>query len=141
VVVLDASALIAVLLKEPGFERVTAKLPGAWVSTVNLAEVFTRFIRDGHSTATVLRRLAPLAIEPVPFSAAHAAEAAELWPLCRGAGLSLGDRACQSPESVCARIRSLSTLEGDARTPKKNDGSPLLFQTGTWALYAPADPR
>ena len=93
-IVLDASALIAALFKEQGFERVTAKLPGACVSTLNLAEVFTRFIRDGHSTAAVLRRLAPLAIEPVPFSAAHAAEAAELWPLCRGAGLSLGDRAC-----------------------------------------------
>ena len=49
--VLDASALIAVLYREPGFERVKATLPGACISAVNLAEVFTRFVRDRHSTA------------------------------------------------------------------------------------------
>ena len=41
-----------------------------------------------------LRRLNGLSIEWVTFSEDHAAQAAMLWPLIRGAGLSLADRAC-----------------------------------------------
>jgi PIN domain nuclease of toxin-antitoxin system len=92
--VLDASALLALLFEEPGHEQVAVAADGASVSTVNLAEVLTRFVRSGHPIAAVLEGLESYTIEWVPFDDAHAAEAAVLWPLTRQAGLSLADRAC-----------------------------------------------
>jgi len=64
------------------------------MSTVNLAEVYTRLVRDGHDLAGILARLDALPIEWVAFSDVHAAKTGELWPSTRHAGLSLGDRAC-----------------------------------------------
>jgi len=92
--VLDASALIALLFKEPGFERVAIAADGSCVSTVNLAETLTRFVRDGYLVATVFENLAIYAIEWVSFDEAQAVEAAMLLPETSRAGLSLGDRAC-----------------------------------------------
>jgi len=92
--VLDASALLALLFGEPGHETVAIAADGACVSTVNLAEVLTRFVREGHLAASVLAQLETYAIEWVRFDAAHAAEVAMLWPQTRRFGLSLGDRAC-----------------------------------------------
>jgi PIN domain nuclease of toxin-antitoxin system len=91
--VLDASALLALLFEEPGHDRVAVAADGASVSTVNLAEVLTRFVRAGHPVAAVLDNLETYAIEWVAFDDAHAAEVAALWPRTRRAGLSLADRA------------------------------------------------
>ncbi len=93
-IALDASALLAFLFREPGHERVGAILDTACLSTINLAEVIGRFVRDGHDADPVLRRLTATAIEIVPFTAADAALAASLIPATRALGLSLGDRAC-----------------------------------------------
>jgi ribonuclease VapC len=92
--VLDASALLSLLLDEPGRQRVEQVLDYARVSTVNLAEVYTRLVRDGHELAGILARLDALPIEWVAFSDVHAAKVGELWRSTRQAGLSLGDRAC-----------------------------------------------
>ncbi|MGH6897502.1 MAG: type II toxin-antitoxin system VapC family toxin [Geminicoccaceae bacterium] len=107
--VLDASALLALLFKESGHERVAAAADGAAASTVNLAEVLTRFVRDGHTVAAVLRNLEIYAIEWVPFDDMQAAEVATLWPRTRRAGLSLADRACLA----LALDRSLPVLTAD----------------------------
>ncbi len=64
------------------------------MSTVNLAETYTRLVRDGHPLAGILARLDGLPIEWVAFSDVHAAKSGELWRSTRQAGLSLGDRAC-----------------------------------------------
>lgn len=93
-IALDASALLAFLFREPGHERVGAILDTACLSTINLAEVIGRFVRDGHDADSVLRRLTATAVEIVPFTAADAALAASLIPATRALGLSLGDRAC-----------------------------------------------
>jgi ribonuclease VapC len=79
------------------------------LSTVNLAEVYTRLVRDGHDLAGILARLDPLPIEWVPFFDVHAAETGELWPNTRHAGLSLGDRACLA----IAIERALPVLTAD----------------------------
>jgi PIN domain nuclease of toxin-antitoxin system len=92
--VLDASALLALLFEEPGHDRVALAADGAAVSTVNLAEVLTRFVRAGHPVGPVLKNLDTYAIEWVAFDDVHAAEVAALWPRTRRAGLSLADRAC-----------------------------------------------
>ena len=92
--VLDASALVALLFREPGFEKVAMAADGACASTVNLAETLSRFVREGHLVAAVFDNLAIYTIEWVAFDEAQAVEAAVLLPETARAGLSLGDRAC-----------------------------------------------
>lgn len=90
--VLDASALLAMLLEEPGGDEVAGLLPRTRVSAVNLAEVLGRLARDGmpdDALAGLEVRLRPLAL---PFEAGLTAETARLIRIARG--LSLGDRAC-----------------------------------------------
>lgn len=105
----DASALLAFLFREPGHERVAAILDTACLSTVNLAEVIGRFVRDGRDADQVLRRLTATAIEIVPFVAADAALAASLIPTTQSPGLSLGDRACL----VLALARAIPAITAD----------------------------
>ena len=106
--VLDASALLALLFKEPGHESVAVAADAALVSTVNLAEVLTRFVRDGHPVDAVLGYLEIYAIEWIPFDDIQAADVAALWPQ-RQAGLSSADRACLA----LALDRNLPVLTAD----------------------------
>ena len=98
--VLDASALLAHLRDEPGADVVAdAIASGAVISTVNLAEVFSRVADRGEDPAKLAAELTQSglldgAITVEPFTAADAIEAGRLRPLTRDAGLSLGDRAC-----------------------------------------------
>jgi ribonuclease VapC len=98
--VLDASALLAHLQDEPGADVVgDAIAGGAVISTVNLAEVFSRFADRGGDPAKLAadlthRGLLDGAIAVEPFTAADAIDVGRLRPLTRDAGLSLGDRAC-----------------------------------------------
>ena len=92
-VVLDASALIAMFLGEPGAADVRANLAGARLSTVNLAEVLGKLAAPEESAGLVDDLLA-LDVVSVDFTPADALEVARLLPLTRSQGLSLGDRAC-----------------------------------------------
>lgn len=91
---LDASALLAFLFDEAGGEAVGKVIATGCCSSVNLAEVLSRFARHGHDPAMVAARIDQTGLEIVPFSARHAEVAARLVPACRAFGLSLGDRAC-----------------------------------------------
>jgi len=92
--VLDASALLAFLFREEGHETVASLLDGSCMSSVNLSEVISRFVRDGHEAGMVRDRLASLRLEVVPFDDEDAMIAASLLPATRPLGLSLADRAC-----------------------------------------------
>lgn len=93
-IVLDSSALLAWIYREPGHERVFAAIPEAAMTTVNLAEVLSRFVRDGRDLADVGREIAKFPIEWVDFNRTLATMTAELMAKTRPHGLSLGDRAC-----------------------------------------------
>jgi ribonuclease VapC len=93
-IVLDASALLAFLFREPGHEKVAPLLDESLISTVNLAEVLSRFARDGHDPRPVAARLARAGIARVPFTERLATIAAAILPLVAARRLSLGDRAC-----------------------------------------------
>ncbi|MFD3005846.1 type II toxin-antitoxin system VapC family toxin [Thermus tengchongensis] len=114
--VLDASALLALLLNEPGAARVEAVLAeGAAISAVNLAEVFSKQAERGHAPEAVRERLVRegllgQVLEVFPFTEEDALEAARLRPLIRPMGLSLGDRACLA----LARRLGLPALTADA---------------------------
>lgn len=93
-VVLDASALLAALHREPGGELVEARLEQAALSAVNLAEVMQRSVARGVAVEGLANDLAALGVTVVPFTAEDAELSATLWPQTRHLGLSLGDRAC-----------------------------------------------
>lgn len=93
-IALDASALLALLFAEPGHEQVAAVIDDCCLSSVNLAEVASRFARDGHDPVAAVSQIADSGIEIVPFLADDAAMTAMLDPPTRRTGLSLGDRAC-----------------------------------------------
>jgi PIN domain nuclease of toxin-antitoxin system len=108
-IALDASALLALLFRETGHERVAAALGQCCLSTVNLAEVLGRFVRDGHPAQPVLERLRAAPIEIVPFGEAEASAVAELLPATQPRGLSLGDRACLA----LGRARGIPVVTAD----------------------------
>jgi PIN domain nuclease of toxin-antitoxin system len=93
-VVLDASALLAVLRAEPGAERVERRLEGACIGAVNLSEVVAKLIDDGVPEAEVRRAIGRLELDVHVFDAQHAYAAGVLREATRALGLSLGDRAC-----------------------------------------------
>jgi ribonuclease VapC len=93
-VVLDSSAILAVIFNEPGSERVAPLLQGALLSTVNLAEVHTRLILDGVPADFAWSRILSMGFEVCHFEQEQARIAAELIAKTRPLGLSLGDRAC-----------------------------------------------
>jgi PIN domain nuclease of toxin-antitoxin system len=93
-VVLDASAVVAVLFAEKGGSSVTRRLPGAFLSAVNLAEVATRAVELGKPLEEVIYQIGRLPFSVVPFDAEQAHFAASLRAPTRHLGLSLGDRAC-----------------------------------------------
>lgn len=92
--VLDASALLAFVNREPGAERVTAVLGEAAISTVNFSEVVTKLALRNRSPQRILDELTEFELEVVDFSRALAEDAGLLATATRGQGLSLGDRAC-----------------------------------------------
>ncbi len=94
-IVLDASAMLAVLNDEPGTEKLTPEmLSHAAGSTVNLAEVHTKLVSRGGDPDEAWQDALSAVHEPVPFTAEQARIAGNLVTQTRLLGLSLGDRAC-----------------------------------------------
>jgi PIN domain nuclease of toxin-antitoxin system len=92
--VLDSSAILAVVNLEKGAEKVEPLLSDAIVSSVNAAEVLTKLVEKGISLEDALEDFLKLGLEVIKFDAKQAAKVAELRPLTKHLGLSLGDRAC-----------------------------------------------
>lgn len=93
--VLDASAVLAVILEEPGAEVVVETLrSGAVMSAVNVAEVASRLHQDGWAEAEVAFAFDNLGIEVLPFDREVALLSGRYRTLTRRLGLGLGDRAC-----------------------------------------------
>jgi len=94
-VVLDASAILAIVFDEPGKERLTAEILGASVvSTVNLAEVQTKLIKKGFESEEAWWDAVHLVDAVEPFTPDHARIAGDLIGTTERYGLSLGDRSC-----------------------------------------------
>jgi len=92
--VLDASAVLALINTENGWEVASDYLADAIMSAVNLAEVVGK-LRDIGVTPSATRSIVDLlALVVVPFDETQAFLAGELVTQTRSAGLSLGDRCC-----------------------------------------------
>jgi PIN domain nuclease of toxin-antitoxin system len=94
-IVLDASAILAVINGEPGAEKLTSDLLArAVASTVNLAEVQTKLVSRGWTSEQAWEDATSPVREVVSFDEGQARIAGDLMIETRHLGLSLGDRAC-----------------------------------------------
>ena len=92
--VLDASALLALVLDEPGGEKVRTVLTECAMTTVNFGKVVGHFARIGSPEAEIRLMLEPLPFLCVALDGELAFAAGLILPATRPAGLSFGDRAC-----------------------------------------------
>jgi ribonuclease VapC len=112
VIVLDASALLALLGDEPGADRVDAALAGGGViGAVNFAEVVAKLSGSGMPDGEVREILDGLGLDVVAFDADLAYRTGSLRPATRTRGLSIGDRACLA----LGQRESLPVLTADRR--------------------------
>lgn len=120
--ILDASALLCVLLDEDGAAAVIPILRGANMSAVNVSESCARGAERGGTIAAVLRAIERFEIVAHPFDLDLARRTAELRPATRHAGASLGDRACLAlaerlAQPVYTADRRLASLDGSLVIP------------------------
>ena len=93
-VVLDSSAVLARIWREPGFERVDAIIDGARISSVNIAEVVQKLVERGGDEVAVRQILETLPCRTEVFDAGCGLRTGLLRCATKSRGLSLGDRAC-----------------------------------------------
>lgn len=107
--VLDASALIALALGEPGSGVIARFAQYALISTVNVSEFLQRLRDYGIPEEQALYQFSRFEIDIVPFDLEQAQLAAKLRSTTKHLGLSLGDRACLS--LAVARGRHVLTAD------------------------------
>lgn len=115
-VVLDASAVIAVLRNEAGAAQVRQSLSESNVSAVNVAEIVAKLIDYGADPDEAQQVFSILPCRVVPFDIDQALSAGTMRERVRGLGLSLGDRACLA----LAEAMKLPALTSDTRWTKFN---------------------
>jgi ribonuclease VapC len=93
-IVLDASALIAMLKHEPGGDSVAKAIGDSKITAINYAEVVSHFCHAGMPVTEVDAMLNPLPLVIVAADAKLARLAGQLRTITSSAGLSLGDRFC-----------------------------------------------
>lgn len=108
-IVIDASAVLAILRDEPGADVATHQAQGALLSAVNLTEILAKASDLGLEIDAVRRLVAELDIVIAPFDDDDAITAARLRAATRSSKTSLADRACLA----LAVDRQLPVLTGD----------------------------
>ncbi|MFT4189665.1 MAG: type II toxin-antitoxin system VapC family toxin [Aeromicrobium sp.] len=91
---LDASALLAALRREPGCQRVIDAMSASVVCSVNFAEVVGKTLDQGKDTKAIRPWLEGSGVTIEPLTDGDALIAGELRGLQGGRGLSLADRCC-----------------------------------------------
>jgi PIN domain nuclease of toxin-antitoxin system len=119
-VVLDASAVLALLRDEPGAAHVAELIPTATISAVNLAEVLIVLKRHGVPAADARHALDTLALDVLPADIATAHAAAGIAAANPRRGLSLGDCFCLATAHLTGRAavtadRKWATLKAGAK--------------------------
>ena len=93
-VVLDASAVLAVLNSEPGAEMVKDVLMGGSISATNFSEVIAKLVDNGLDDGDAIGVLDALPLTVHPVDVVQARRAGLLRRQTRKHGLSFGDRTC-----------------------------------------------
>ena len=110
-VVLDSSAVLAMVRSERGHEEVAHVIAHSLVSVVNEAEVISVLIQKGDSVVMALDAVRALPYTPVVLDQQLARRAGSLWRDFKPRGLSLGDRCCLA----LAERERLPVLTSDKR--------------------------
>ena len=125
--VLDSSAVIALVRREQGWEKVQAALEHSVISAISLTESMTKLIRQGGEPRLVERLLRALDLEAIPWDEELAWASRGLFPLAWTNGLSLADRACLT----LARHLDLAAMTADSEWKKPSHGVRVyLFREG-----------
>ncbi len=115
---LDASAVLAVMLNEPGHDRVRAVIDNAAIHAANLAEVIAKLIREGVPADEAHQFMEDVHLDlSEEFSLRQASDCGALIAETRRQGLSLGDCICLTAAGWKRRIaltaeRQWKELEG-----------------------------
>lgn len=107
--VLDSSAILAIIFQETGAEVVRPLLGNSLISSVNLAEVCTKLAEKNIFDKQTINDMQKLGLEIVDFNLEQAIKTAELRPLTKHLGLSLGDRSCLA----LAMLRNTTAVTAD----------------------------
>lgn len=89
---LDASAVLAWLQQESGWERLDPIIGSASIGAANWSEVLQKSWQHGQEGDEVAAGLLGLGLEVEPVTEEDGVEGARLWSTCPD--LSLGDRLC-----------------------------------------------
>ena len=120
---LDASALLAYLLREPGSEKVPAVGGEAAISAVNLAEAISVLTLRGIPAEAIRLQMSRTLIDVVAFNEESAETTGLFIEKTRKLGLSLGDRAC-----LAAALRAgITALTADRAWKGVDVGVPIQF--------------
>lgn len=92
-VILDASAILALLNSEPGADEVQAVVASSAVSAVNLAEITGKLADYGMTDSTIEKALR-IGFDTLEFGPAEVSVMPQLRRDTVRHGLSLGDRCC-----------------------------------------------
>jgi ribonuclease VapC len=90
----DASAVLAFVNRESGWQRAETEMSSGIISSVNLAEVVTRLVLMGGTASEIEQGWSALHLQVQPFDDVRAFAAGLLVARTRRLGLSLADRAC-----------------------------------------------
>jgi PIN domain nuclease of toxin-antitoxin system len=93
-VILDASALLALIQEESGAEMIKPLLKFSVMSTVNIAETLSVLQRANITPQEGLILITDIITTIIPFDLEQAEQVAKLHLLVQSKGLSLADRAC-----------------------------------------------
>lgn len=108
-IVLDSSALLALINQETGAELVAEHLPNAIMSSINVSEVAAILSLVDIPEDTVITIMNDLGLEIIDFDKTQALQTGFLRNKTKAAGLSLGDRACIN----LAIINNLKVITAD----------------------------
>jgi len=97
-VLLDTSAIIALLRKEPGYEILEEVIANSAISTVSLGELVSVLSRSNIIENEIDEIIKDLVPEIIPFTEDIAINTGKLIKQTKKLGLSLGDRACIATE-------------------------------------------
>lgn len=95
-IVLDSSAILAVLNQEPGADFIISRLRGSVLSAVNLQEIAKKMLEAGSTEDAIRAAIDLLGVRILSHDADDAYQAAALAPATRKFGRGLGDRSCMA---------------------------------------------
>jgi ribonuclease VapC len=121
--VLDASALLALINEEKGFEKVAEFLPKSIMSAVNFSECISVLASIGIPEQDIKYTLKELLGTIIDFDREQAYMTAFLREHTKKFGLSLGDRAC----IALAKLKQIPVVTADKIWSQINCGVEVIL--------------